>query len=565
MKRSNILFFALIVLLLGVSHISAQDDEENLLTNPGFEEPFIDQGGEPVRMVAQGWSPWNLPRTDAMPDFQNRQPVYALATEDEPHIREGEMAQLMYNNTWYTHVGGVFQVVEDITPGTELRFQVYAHIWSSSFSDREKSEGDGNVVFQVGIDPSGGTDPASNNIVWSIAPPQPQYDNYRAYSVIATSTSDSVTVWVRSIVNDPVEYSYIYLDEATLSATVTTVVFTDTPEPTETVEDVPTETPLPTATTADEATNTPAPTETPIPIPSNTVAPTITTEPTNTLIPSETPLPTNTFVPPPTLPPGETDATPTREGATNTPVPQATNTLAPSNTPQDVQPVPTDTPAPTNTPASTGGETNNPQFRNTLTYRVQRGDTVGRIAILYGSSVEAINAANGLNEDNLIFVEQTLLIPVPLPPPATSTPTITPIPSNTPEIYPTDAPVSGGGTGGAALVHTVQRGETLSSIARRYGTTVQAIAQANRITNVNLIYAGQQLAIPSVNVTAPAQAANSFGTGGQCLAGVQHVVQPGENLVTITLAYCVSLQNIIQLNGLQAPYVVQVGDVLAIP
>ncbi len=578
MKRSNLLAFALIVLLLGITSISAQDDEENLLTNPGFEEPFVAQGGSPVRMVAQGWTPWHLPRTDDMPDYANRQPVYALATDDEPRIWEGEMAQLMYNNTWYTHIGGVYQVVENITPGTELRFQVYVYVWSSAFSDREKSEDDGQVIVQVGIDPMGGTDPTSNNIVWS--PGLPQYDAYRPYSVIATAANDTVSVWVRSTVGKPVEYSYIYLDAATLSPTTQTIIFTETPQST-TVAIAPSETTIPTDTEVPPTNTTVPPSNTPVPqttntsVPSNTPIPTSTntdippsetptTDVTQTLPPTNTTSPTNTVMPPPTLPADNIDPTPTREGVsvTNTPTLQATDTSTPTNTEPVI--VPTDTPAPTNTPISTGGNTVSPQFRNTLTYVVQRGDTVGRIAILYGSTVEAINAANGLNEDNLIYVNQTLLIPVPLPPPATSTPTPTLTPSVTPEIYPTDVQTTG--QGGATLVHMVQRGETLSSIARRYNTTVQAIAQANRITNVNLIYAGQQLAIPTNTPNiAPTPVTTTFGTGGQCLAGAQHVVQPGENLVTITLAYCVSLQNIIQLNGLQPPYVVQVGDVLRIP
>jgi LysM repeat protein len=54
-------------------------------------------------------------------------------------------------------------------------------------------------------------------------------------------------------------------------------------------------------------------------------------------------------------------------------------------------------------------------------------------------------------------------------------------------------PQAGSGGGAAYIVHA---GDTLARIAARYGVTVQAIAQANRITNINLIRVGQRLVIP---------------------------------------------------------------------
>ncbi|HJV47512.1 MAG TPA: LysM domain-containing protein [Bacillota bacterium] len=44
--------------------------------------------------------------------------------------------------------------------------------------------------------------------------------------------------------------------------------------------------------------------------------------------------------------------------------------------------------------------------------------------------------------------------------------------------------------------HTVQPGETIGTIAARYGTTVRAIAEANPGVNINYIYVGQTLRIP---------------------------------------------------------------------
>ena len=47
----------------------------------------------------------------------------------------------------------------------------------------------------------------------------------------------------------------------------------------------------------------------------------------------------------------------------------------------------------------------------------------------------------------------------------------------------------------ATITYTVKRGDTLSAIAKKYGTTVKAIAAENGIKNVNLIYVGQKLKI----------------------------------------------------------------------
>jgi putative chitinase len=46
------------------------------------------------------------------------------------------------------------------------------------------------------------------------------------------------------------------------------------------------------------------------------------------------------------------------------------------------------------------------------------------------------------------------------------------------------------------MIHNIRRGDTLSALAQKYGTTVSALAQANHIKNPNLIIAGKKLTIP---------------------------------------------------------------------
>jgi LysM repeat protein len=112
-----------------------------------------------------------------------------------------------------------------------------------------------------------------------------------------------------------------------------------------------------------------------------------------------------------------------------------------------------------------------------LSYRVKWGDTLSKIAAQFGVNIQSIISANNISNPNLIYADQVLQIP---------DGNATPIPSTPP---PTTPPPTGG-------TYTVKTGDTLSAIARRFGTTVAAIAQANNISNVNLIYVGQVLAIP---------------------------------------------------------------------
>ena len=54
----------------------------------------------------------------------------------------------------------------------------------------------------------------------------------------------------------------------------------------------------------------------------------------------------------------------------------------------------------------------------------------------------------------------------------------------------------GGGYTGQCFVYVIQKGDCLSVIAQRYGTTVNTLCQLNNIKNPNLIYAGNKLLIP---------------------------------------------------------------------
>ena len=114
----------------------------------------------------------------------------------------------------------------------------------------------------------------------------------------------------------------------------------------------------------------------------------------------------------------------------------------------------------------------------------------------------------------------------------------------------TSTPPSSGG------VHIVQRGENLYRIAVRYGTTVQALAAANGIVNTSRIYVGQRLVIPGHSGSPPSTPPAS---------GQTYVVRRGDTLSAIALRYGVSVWAIAQLNAISNPSLIYVGQVLHIP
>jgi LysM repeat protein len=162
---------------------------------------------------------------------------------------------------------------------------------------------------------------------------------------------------------------------------------------------------------------------------------------------------------------------------------------------------------------------------------VQRGENLTQIAARYGTNVQAIMQANGLHNPNFVWVGQRLRIPG-----------------------------SSGGGSGTAGVHVVRAGETLYSIARRYGSSVSAFVQANGLRNANVIYVGQRLRIPGSS-----GGGSTRGGGSPPSGGTVHVVQRGQTLASIALRYGTTTAAIATANGLRNPNLIYVGQRLRIP
>ena len=100
----------------------------------------------------------------------------------------------------------------------------------------------------------------------------------------------------------------------------------------------------------------------------------------------------------------------------------------------------------------------------------------------------------------------------------------------------------------ATNTYTVRSGDTLSSIASKFGTSYQALASLNGISNPNLIYAGQVLRV----------------NGSASAGSVYYTVRAGDNLSAIASRYGTSYQSIASLNGLVNPNLIFAGQTLKI-
>lgn len=142
-------------------------------------------------------------------------------------------------------------------------------------------------------------------------------------------------------------------------------------------------------------------------------------------------------------------------------------------------------------------------------YTVKRGDTLSAIAAKYGTTYQKLAAYNGIKNPNIISVGQQIKIPgnkteapTPAVKPAEPTQTTKPTTETTETVY------------------TVVKGDTLSGIAKKYGTTYQKLAAYNGISNPNIISVGQKIKIPGTAVKQPEASRTYTVVRGDSLWGI---------------------------------------------
>lgn len=100
---------------------------------------------------------------------------------------------------------------------------------------------------------------------------------------------------------------------------------------------------------------------------------------------------------------------------------------------------------------------------NYITYKIKKGDTLSEIAKKYGTTVSTLASINNIKDVNKIYAGDTLKILV---------------------------------NNSSYIEYKIKKGDTLSEIAKKYGTTVKKLQSINGIKNANKIYAGDTIKIP---------------------------------------------------------------------
>jgi len=178
-------------------------------------------------------------------------------------------------------------------------------------------------------------------------------------------------------------------------------------------------------------------------------------------------------------------------------------------------------------------------FNFPRTHVVQPGERLNDIAMRFNTTVDELVRLNLLGNPNFIFPGQVLNLPS--------------VTSGTP-------PAAGGPITSDQIIR-VEIGDTLNSIARRFGVSVASIVARNSIRNPNRIFAGMQLIIPAPGTTPtipppvdPIPPSN-----------ITYVVQAGDTLELIAQRFNVTVESIRLLNNITDNRAVFPGDVLLIP
>jgi LysM repeat protein len=218
-------------------------------------------------------------------------------------------------------------------------------------------------------------------------------------------------------------------------------------------------------------------------------------------------------------------------------------------------------------------------------YTIRAGDTLGAIGARYGLDWSVLATANGLGAYSILEVGQVIRIPGVdeeiAPQAATGRSAATTVAAQTTGAA-VPQPVQSASNAGK---YTVQAGDTLFALALRFGVTQVALAQANSLSNADLLQIGQVLLIPGAagtdstqaRSTAPiavASAVTPTTAASPAVAAVatpapaagvrMHTVVSGDTVISIAIKYNLDWRQLLMLNGLNENSILQIGQKLRI-
>jgi LysM repeat protein len=124
------------------------------------------------------------------------------------------------------------------------------------------------------------------------------------------------------------------------------------------------------------------------------------------------------------------------------------------------------------------------------------------------------------------------------------------------------------------VIHTITAGQTVGTIAQSYGVTIEEIAAANALVDINRIYIGQELVIPlstagqeveEVVDDAEDSAETAPETAPNPENDIIYYVRPGDNLFRIALNNGITVEELAAYNGITDPERIEVGQEIRIP
>lgn len=172
------------------------------------------------------------------------------------------------------------------------------------------------------------------------------------------------------------------------------------------------------------------------------------------------------------------------------------------------------------------------------TYRVKPGDTLYDIGLQHNLSVSQLKALNRLNSDTIHPGDVLVLDAEDANKPAT--------PATT------------------AATYTVKSGDTLSRIAAQFKMSVAEIAALNQISNVNAINVGQVLKVYGTTTNTNTNTNQTNTSKPAASNAASYTVKSGDTLSKIAALHQMSLSQLVSLNGITNPNLIQVGQVLKV-